>query len=117
MALESNTKSFQRQPPYTRLPLLIVLMTGITLVIGIIALHYLESRLIAAKGENLASAAADIADKLDLLLYERYTDIQILSQNPVFQGDDTAAKNAALDTFKRFYPIYRWLGATDAHAI
>src|SRR6185503_9268194 len=93
MALGSNAKNFQRQPPYSRLPLLIILMAGITLGIGVIALHYLESRLVAAKGDNLASSAADIADKLDLLLYERYTDIQILAQNPVFQGNDTAAKN------------------------
>jgi PAS domain S-box-containing protein len=114
MAVESHAKNFQRQPPYSRLPLLIILMAGITLVIGIIALHYLESRLIAAKGETLASTAADIADKLDLLLYERYTDIEILSQNPVLQGDDTVAKNKVLDTFRRFYPIYRWLGVTDA---
>ena len=80
--------NFNRQPrvPYTWLPHLIILMTSVTLLIGFIALHYLEARLIAAKGENLALAAADIADKLDLLLFERYADIQILSRLPVFRA-------------------------------
>jgi len=89
-------------------------MTCVTLLIGFIALHYLEARLIAAKGEHLALAAADIADKLDLLLFERYADIQILSQLPVFRGSDTHAKNEILKMFKQFYPVYRWLGVTDA---
>ena len=88
-------------------------MTSVTLLIGFIALHYLEARLIAAKGENLALAAADIADKLDLLLFERYADIQILSRLTVFQGNDTQAKNDILDMFRQFYPMYQWLGVTD----
>jgi PAS domain S-box-containing protein len=111
-----QTTSLKKQPrpPYTWLPLLILLMTWITLVIGIIALHYLETRLIAANGEHLALTAADIADKLDILLFERYTDIQILSHNPIFQGSDTEAKSEALGMLKRIHPIYRWLGVTDA---
>src|SRR6266705_667350 len=89
----------QPRPRYTSLPLLIIFMTGITLVIGLVALHYLATRLIAAKGENLALAAADIANKLDLLLFERYADIQILSKLPVFQDSDANAKNQVLGTF------------------
>ena len=102
------------RPPYTWLPLLIILMTAITLVIGVIALRFLERRLIATKGETLALAAANIGDKLDLLLYERYSDIRILSGLPAFQGADTGAKNEVLGTFKRTHSSYRWLGVTDA---
>jgi len=101
-------------PPYTWLPLLIIIVTAITLAIGVIALHYLETRLIATKGETLALAAADIADKLDLLLYERYADIRILANAPVFRGTNAAQKGNFLTSFKRNYPVYRWLGVTDA---
>ena len=114
MALQKTNLNRQPRAPYTWLPHLIILMTSVTLLIGFIALHYLEARLIAAKGENLALAAADIADKLDLLLFERYADIQILSRLPVFQGNDTQAKNDILDMFRQFYPMYQWLGVTDA---
>jgi len=93
--------------PYTWLPHLLILMTSVTLIIGFIALRYLEARLIAAKGEHLALAAAGIADKLDLLLYERYADIQILSRLTVFQGNDTQAKDDILEMFRQLYPIYR----------
>ena len=114
LALQKTNLNRQARAPYTWLPHLIILMTSVTLLIGFIALHYLEARLIAAKGENLALAAADIADKLDLLLFERYADIQILSRLPVFQGNDTQAKNDLLDMFRQFYPMYQWLGVTDA---
>src|SRR5437867_7029343 len=100
--------------PYTWLPHLLILMTSVTLLIGFIALRYLEARLIAAKGEHLALAAAGIADKLDLLLYECYADIQILSRLTVFQGNDTQAKDDILEMFRQLYPIYRWIGVTDA---
>ncbi len=112
--LQKSISTRQPRPPYTRLPLLIILMTGITLTIGIIALHVLELRLIAAKGETLALAAADIGDKLDVLLYERHGDVQVLSGLPAFKGNDRAAQNTVLHSFKQNFPVYRWLGATDA---
>ncbi len=60
---------------YGRLPILILLMTLVILLIGAVALHYVENRLVATTGESLALAAADIADMLDRLLFERYSDI------------------------------------------
>ena len=91
-ALQKTNLDRQPRAPYTWLPHIIILMTSVTLLIGFIALHYLETRLIASKGEHLALAAADIADKLDLLLFERYADMKILSQLPVFQASDTHCK-------------------------
>jgi PAS domain S-box-containing protein len=111
----SQSLTPQASPRYSWLPLLIIVMTIATLAIGVIALHYLETRLIAAKGETLALAAADIADKLDLLLYERYADIYILANAPVFQGADAAPKTTFLKSFQSVFPVYRWLGVTDAH--
>src|SRR5438093_5630984 len=114
MALQKTNLNRQPRAPYTWLPHLIILMTSVTLIIGFIALRFLEARRIAENGEDLALAAAGIADKLDLLLYERYADIQILSRLTVFQGNDTQAKDETLEMFRQLYPIYRWLGVTDA---
>jgi PAS domain S-box-containing protein len=102
------------QRPYGWLPVLIILMTVITLAIGTIALHYLETQLIASKGEMLALTAADIADKLDLLLFERYADIRVLAKAPIFQLNDNAPKTRMLEQYKSIYPVYLWLGVTDA---
>lgn len=64
----------------------------------------------------MAVAAAEIADKVDHFLYERFGDIQIMAQSPVFHGVDTAAKRKLLEAFKATYdPSYLWLAVTDAN--
>jgi len=88
-------------------------MALVTLAIGGIALYETETRLVATTGDTLALAAADIADKLDLLLFERYADMQILAQAPVFQGHDQDAINRYLTSFKRIYSVYQWFVLTD----
>src|SRR5438552_3771189 len=88
-------------------------MALVTRAIGGIALYETETRLVATTGDTLALAAADIADKLDLLLFERYADMQILAQAPVFQGHDQDAINRYLTSFKRIYSVYQWFVLTD----
>ena len=75
---------------YGRLPILILLMTLVILIIGAVALHYVENRLVATTGESLALAAGDIADMLDRLLFERYSDIPMMCRAQAFQGRDVA---------------------------
>jgi PAS domain S-box-containing protein len=100
--------------PYTALPLLLVLMGILALGIGGFALHHIEQRLLAVSGESLALAAADIADKLDHILYERYGDIQVLAQAQALQGTDASAKTRLLNTFNSIYNYYAWIAVTDA---
>ena len=90
----------------------------ILIVIGVlghaaVAVHQLEKQTVEAVGESLARVAADIADKLDLLLFERYGDIQTMAKSEVFLGRDAQAMNNYLDLLHRAYPIYRWLAVTD----
>jgi PAS domain S-box-containing protein len=89
-------------------------MTVVALVIGGRTLYYVEDRLVASTGESLALAASDIADKLDLLLAERYGDIQMMAQAKVFHERDVAAMTAHLHALREAYPVYAWLGVTDA---
>jgi PAS domain S-box-containing protein len=117
-ATPSNMKPRFKTPsrhPYASLPILIAAVTVFILGVSVTALHYIETRLIAAKGETLALAAADIADKLDVLLFERYADIQVLTRNLILQGPDQKAKSRFLSMFKTVYPMYVWLAVTDPH--
>ncbi|TAL08528.1 MAG: response regulator [Nitrospirae bacterium] len=96
------------------LPIMIFGIVVMGVAIGIATLYYVETRMIAAMGESLALAAADIADKLDRTLSERHSDIRILAQAPVFRGGDAAAKTSVLQNRKTIHPYYLWLGVTDA---
>ena len=64
--------------PYTWLPILVVLMTVATLAIGAFMLHYIQTRMVATAGETLALTAAEVSNKLDRVLYERYGDVRCL---------------------------------------
>lgn len=97
-----------------RLPALIVGMTVFSLVIGFVALRVLEARLLASTGDSLALAASDIAEKLDLLLYERYGDIQIMARDAAIRIKDLPALTKQLVIFHQVYPVYSWIGVTDA---
>jgi PAS domain S-box-containing protein len=99
---------------YARLPMGIVALAVLTLIIGNAALQHVEGRLMASAGESLALATADIANKLDLLLAERYGDIRMMAQAKVFRERDVAAITAHLNALQEAYPVYQWLGVTDA---
>jgi PAS domain S-box-containing protein len=105
----------QARRPYSWLTPLIILVAVVALVIGTIAVHYVETQLVATTGESLALTSSDIADMLDRILFERYSDIQMLSQAGVFQGRDRTAMTEYFATLKKIYPVYLWLGATDAN--
>ena len=99
---------------YRWLPGLIALMTLFALTIGALTLRNLEGRLVANTGESLAFAAADIANKLDLLLGERCADVLTLARGPVFWGQDRTAMTRYLLSFLETQPGYFWAGVTDA---
>ena len=100
--------------PYAWLPGLILAVFVAIVTLGALGLQHIETRLVGTTGESLALAAADIADKLDRTLYERYGDIHIMAQNPLFQGRNTAAMSDYLHAVKRTLPIHLYLSVTDA---
>jgi two-component system cell cycle sensor histidine kinase/response regulator CckA len=124
-ALNSNLLRDMRRKPdiasprmprrYAWLPYLIIGMTVFALAVGFLALRAIERRVVATVGETLALAAADIADKLDRILAERYNDIQIMAQTPVLRGRDREAMTEYLKAMQKVTPIYVWLAVTDAN--
>ena len=104
----------ESRPLYAWLPAIILVLVLMTVAVGGVALHYVERHLIASTGESLALAAADIADKLDTVLFERLADTQVLAHLPVFRTRDVAAMTRRLNFYKDVYGYYLWLGVTDA---
>ncbi|MEW6542920.1 MAG: PAS domain S-box protein [Nitrospirota bacterium] len=101
-------------PAYRWLPFLIAAMTATVMIVGSLALHYLETRLVTSTGESLTVLAADVADKLDHVLFERYGDAQMMADAFPEKMRNPAALAKYLDGMKERYPLYRWLGVTDA---
>lgn len=103
--------------PYKRLLALIIVMTLVALVTGAAALHYIEARLVATTGESLSLAAAEIADKLDRILFERHGDAQMMARAFRHKAADREYLTDYLAWMKTNYPMYLWLGVTDRQGL
>jgi PAS domain S-box-containing protein len=91
-------------------------MTVVAIVIGTLVLYYVETRLIAATGQNLTLASAEITDKLDRLLFERYGDTLVMARAFSPRMDDPAYLSSFMSWMKEAYaPVYVSLGVTDAN--
>ena len=100
--------------PYTRLTVLILLLTAVTVATGSVALYYVEQRLVAVAGENLSFAAAQTAHSLDRLLLERHGDAQMMARSFAQQVSRRGFLMEYLVWMRVHYPLYLWLGVTDA---
>jgi two-component system cell cycle sensor histidine kinase/response regulator CckA len=100
--------------PYSWLRVLIIVMTVVTLAIGAIALHYIETRMVATAGETLAVTAAEVSDKLDRVMYERYVDVQMIARAFSGHPDNREFQSAYVAWMRTSYPVYVWIGVTNA---
>ncbi|HEY3196564.1 MAG TPA: ATP-binding protein [Nitrospirales bacterium] len=110
-AFSDKAVAGRQKRPYAYLRGLTVVMMSVGLLLGAMALYYLEVRLVATTGESLAFAAANIADKLDLILYERSRDMQKAAK--ALRQHNITSLNEYLVWMKRTDPGYRWLAVTD----
>src|SRR5688572_27482295 len=76
--------------------------------------YTVQHGLIQSSGQRLAQASTDAAAKLDMMILERYRDIQLLSTTPMAKGQNPEALTAYLRELMRAYPAYRWIGVTDS---
>lgn len=92
-------------------------MTGliISLSLGMVPLTLLlvKNELIERAGDTVALGAADIADKLDLVLAERSGDIQAFAQSPFLSKNTHEKILSYLEELHRIYPMYRRLSLVD----
>ncbi len=96
------------------LPIALVTSLGIAIVVGLYALTVLHSMLIRDRGADVAVMAAVVADRLDRLLFEQFTEIQALADNAAIRGGSPIEKVRTLRRYKELNRYYGWLGLTDA---
>ena len=104
-----------KKQPYAWLPVLIAVLTVLALAVGTIALHSIETRLIATTGESLSLAAAEIADKLSRMLSERQKDAQTIARTLMAQKQYVTHLTQHLAWIKKSSGVYVWLGVTDQY--
>ncbi len=73
-----------------------------------------QDRLVQSAGHSLVQAATDAASKLDMMILERYHDIQLLSTAPITHGQNPEALTPYLRELVQAHPAYRWIGVTDS---
>ena len=118
MSFPPITPEIQRTRRYGWLPFLIVFMTVLALAMGAVLLRYVERRLVWASGEQLTLAAAEVTDKLDRLLFERYGDVHMMARAFAIRASDRAYLTSYLNWMKATYePMYHSLGVTNQHGI
>ncbi|MDH4188033.1 MAG: diguanylate cyclase, partial [Nitrospira sp.] len=78
------------------------------------AMLTVQERLIQSAGHSLVQAATDASSKLEMMVLERYSDIQVLASAPITQEQNPVALTRYLNELLRAYPAYRWIGATDS---
>ncbi len=98
---------------YPALPALIVVITIVAGAVAALALVHVRTHLIALSGESLALAASDVADKLDIVLYERHADIQNFAKALTTHSQAPQDLSQTLIDWQQVNPIYLWLAVTD----
>ncbi len=98
---------------YPKLPALVFLLGFVAVLSGFLALQYIQAKMIETAGHSLSLAAADIADKLDRVLFERYADSKVMAKATEMYLRNPSALVTYLDTVQQSYPVYLWIAATD----
>ena len=92
---------------------MIGLIISISLGMIPLTLVLVKNELIERAGETVALGAANIVDKLDIVLTERVGDIQVFAQSPLLIGQDHAEILTYLEELHTIYPLYRRLSLVD----
>jgi len=93
----------------------VAIMTLVALLCLGWAAYTVQHGLIQSSGNSLVQAATDAASRLDMMILERYRDIQLLASTSMAQGQNTAALTTYLRELKSAHPAFRWIGVTDSH--
>lgn len=94
---------------------MIVAMTVSAGGVILFGLSILEDRLLNQAGQNLRWAAMEIAEKLDLVLLERYGATQILADSLSMVRDEPEGHQWTeyLQKIQKVHPVYGWIGLLD----
>ena len=110
----SNPRILSWHLTYRRQLVLIGLITLATIGTGWLSFSLLARHLIALSGDTIAVVAADIAAQLDLVIRERYADLQVLSTGLSRSGKNEIFKQELIRTLRLTSPMHVWIGMTDS---
>ena len=111
----SMALSFLDLRRYRWLPYLIIAMTIFAVFAGIVLARFVEYRLVEATGEELTLAAAEVAEKLDRMMFERQGNILMMARAFGLRASDPRYLSEYLEWMKTEYsPVYLWLAVTDS---
>ena len=78
------------------------------------AAYTVQQGLIQSTGQRLVEATTDAAGKLDMMILERYRDIQLLSTAPMAQNQNSEVLTTYLRELVHLHPAYRWIAIADS---
>lgn len=110
----SHTDRVKVKPrSWASLPLLLLLSFAIAVGLGFYALATLRSVLVQERGTDLGRTASGVADTIDRVLFERFSDIKVMANDATLQEGSVKNKTTRLREYKQLYSYYSWIGATD----
>lgn len=93
-----------------------VLSVLLTILLSLMAERTASRDLSASIGSNLAELASQTTSRLDRGMFERYREIQLMS-NRIAQLKDWDAIRRELDVVQDSYRFYAWVGVADARGV
>ena len=96
------------------LPLALLLSFAIAIGVGLYTLTSLRAVLVQERGADLGRTAARVANTLDRVLFERFSDIQVFAKDRILFEGKPEEKTQRLLEYKKLYRYYSWVGVTDA---
>jgi signal transduction histidine kinase len=96
------------------LPLALLLSFASAIGVGLYTLTSLRTVLVQERGADLGRTAARVANTLDRVLFERFSDIQVFANDRILFEGKPEEKTQRLLQYKKLYRYYSWVGVTDA---
>jgi two-component system, cell cycle sensor histidine kinase and response regulator CckA len=110
----SMAVSFLDLRRYRWLPHLLIVMTVFAVLAGIGLIRFVEARFVEATGGELTLAAAEVAEKLDRMLFERQGDALMMARALTLRTSDPSYLSEYLKWMKKEYsPVYLSLAVMD----
>ncbi len=114
---DDSTLLFRNSQSGKWLPMIIVVVTTVSLGMGGITLYFVHDHLINKEGEALAFMASNMAQQLETYVIERKRDIQLITHAPDFQEANKPAMSAYLQTVANTHQEYLGLSFINRQGI
>ncbi len=87
------------------------------LIVGILFLNSTQTAINASKERELTTLSQETSNKIERFLFERYGDIQVISQSPILKSSDINKdlKLKYLENVRKAYETYDFIIVTDAN--